>query len=100
MTEGRAMDLSEQDPIEALIEQIKQDRIETGLQLVGRGCDVDYVENYYPGTQLALAKIGIIALVDEATEYQNERFKDPDALLNLYRKYKEETPCPPSTPSA
>lgn len=39
-------------------------------------------------SQEELAKIGLIALIDEATGYQNERFKDPLALRKMVKGYK------------
>lgn len=40
-------------------------------------------------SMLDLAKIGITALIDEATGYQEERFKDKDALLKILVKNKK-----------
>ena len=40
-------------------------------------------------SMLDLAKIGITALIDEATGYQEERFKDKDALLKVLVKNKK-----------
>ena len=37
--------------------------------------------------EIALAKIGLDALIDEATGYQVERFKDNKALKERYRKH-------------
>lgn len=39
---------------------------------------------------IALAKVGILALVDEVTGYQEERFKDKEALRKKYREYLKE----------
>jgi len=36
--------------------------------------------------EVKLAKIGFMALIDEATGYQQERFKDPKALRKEYRR--------------
>ncbi len=36
--------------------------------------------------RLALAKVGLNALIDEATGFQKERFKDPMALRKMLRK--------------
>lgn len=43
---------------------------------------------------VALAKVGITAVIDEATGYQKERFKDKQALAKVYAKaVKKEKKC-------
>ena len=37
--------------------------------------------------EIALAKVGLDALIDEATGYQKERFKDNEALKTRHRKH-------------
>lgn len=39
---------------------------------------------------LALAKVGLDAVIDEVTGYQEERFKDKKALRKRYKKYRKE----------
>ena len=40
--------------------------------------------------EMSLAKLGIIALIDEATGYQEERFKDKTALKKKLQEIKDE----------
>lgn len=39
--------------------------------------------------EMALARVGIIALIDEATGYQKERFKDKTALKKILDKERK-----------
>lgn len=55
---------------------------------MGNEREVEEVGELIGGSdQLSLAQIGLIALIDEATGYQNAR--DKDALRKTLQKYKD-----------
>jgi hypothetical protein len=41
---------------------------------------------------MALAKVGLNAVIDEVTGYQKERWKKPNSLKNMKKKYMKEQP--------